>query len=98
MLICLRSRRCLLSACDVGDERSDRSVLAGAPGRFLGSDALFDEVAIRGRGEIDPDPEEPVEGAVHVATSVPAEHELVEIALDVALPETVEGLCCAKAG
>ena len=54
------------------------------------SDALFDEIAIcRGR-ETDTDPEQRVEGAAHVSPPVPAEHELVEIALQMAFPETVE--------
>ena len=58
----------------------------GAHGRWLsrsgcGSDALLDEIAI-GRGpEADADPEERVEGRPHVPSSVPSEHELVQVSL-----------------
>lgn len=55
------------------------------------SDALLDEVAIRGRGKVEPYAEQPFEGTMHVSAAVPSEHELVEVALHVALPEAVEG-------
>jgi hypothetical protein len=61
------------------------------PGRSCGSGALLDEIAIGDRAEIDSDPEQPIEGTVQVASAVPAEDELVEIATDVALPQSVEG-------
>ena len=62
------------------------------PDRCRGSDALIDEIAVGGWRETDADPEKPVERAVHVPPPVPSErHELVEVALDVALAEAVEG-------
>ena len=54
------------------------------------SDALIDEIAVGCRCETNTDPEQRIEGAAHVSPPVPAEHELVEIALQVAFPEAVE--------
>ncbi len=51
-----------------------------------GSDALFEGLARGGRGEA----EQPVEGIVQVSWAVSAEDELGEIAVGVALPETLE--------
>jgi hypothetical protein len=65
--------------------------VGGSVGRGAAqTNALIDEIAIGGRGGIDPDPEKPVESVAHVASAVPAEHELVEVFLDVALPEPCE--------
>lgn len=57
-------------------------------GAWRGSDALIDEIAIGGWAEIDSYPMKPVEGVAHVASGVPAEHEVVFVALHVALPQT----------
>lgn len=54
------------------------------------SDALVDEVAIGRRSQMDADPEQCVEGTVHVSPPVPTEHEFIEVALQVALSEAVE--------
>jgi len=54
------------------------------------SNALFDKIAIGRRLETDTDPEQRIEGAAHVSPPVPAEHELVQVALQMAFPEAVE--------
>ena len=50
---------------------------------------MIDEVAIGGRPEVEADPQEPVEGDVRVASSVPAEDKFVEITLDMGLAQAV---------
>ena len=54
------------------------------------SDALIDEIAIGCRIETDTDPEQRIEGAARVSPPVPAEHELVQVALQMAFPEAVK--------
>lgn len=54
------------------------------------SDALINEITIGRRFEIDADPEQRVEGAAHVSPPVPAEHELIEVALQMGFPEAVK--------
>ena len=51
---------------------------------------MLDNVATGGRRETDTDPEEPVECRSQMAPAVPAEDELVEVALDVLLAKAVE--------
>jgi hypothetical protein len=60
-------------------------------GRFrAGSDALIDEIAIGCRPEAEADPEQRVESASRVTSSVPSEHELVKVALGMGLAQAVE--------
>ena len=54
------------------------------------SDALIDEIAIGCRPEAEADPKERVESALRVTSSVPSEHELVEVALDMGLAQAVK--------
>tara|TARA_B110000908_G_scaffold49054_1_gene59862 strand:+ start:4019 stop:4444 length:426 start_codon:yes stop_codon:yes gene_type:complete len=54
------------------------------------SGALTDEIAICCGREADTDPEQRVECAAHVSPPVPAEHEFVEIALQVVFPKALE--------
>jgi len=54
------------------------------------SGALIDEIAIGRRCETDADPEQRIEGTAHVSPPVPAEYELVEIALQMTPPEAVK--------
>lgn len=54
----------------------------------------FNEIAICRGTETNTDPEQRVERAAHVPPSVPAEHELVEIALQMALSEAMEDAFC----
>jgi hypothetical protein len=54
------------------------------------SGALFNKITICRWPETNTDPQQRVEGASHVSPSVPAEHEFVKIALQMALSEAVE--------
>jgi hypothetical protein len=54
------------------------------------SDALIYEIAIRRGCETDTDPDQRIEGTACVSPPVPAEHEFVEIALQMAFPEAVK--------
>ena len=58
--------------------------------RQAGSGTLIDEIAIGGGPEPHAEPEKAVEGDAGVASSVPAEDEFVEIALDMGLSQSVE--------
>jgi len=60
------------------------------------SGALFNKIAICRWPEINPDPQQRVEGASHVSPSVPAEHEFVEMALKMAFSEAVEDAFCLR--
>ena len=63
----------------------------GAAGpRLAGSGAMPDTVATGGRRETDTGPDEPVEGRAQMVPAVPAEDDLVEVALDVLLANAVE--------
>ncbi len=55
-----------------------------------GSDPLIDEVTIGGGSETHADPEETIKGDTRVASSVPAEDEFVEVALDMGFAQSVE--------
>ena len=61
-----------------------------APG-LPGSDALSDDVAVAGGSEARADAEQGVEGRCGVAAAVPAEHELVEIAVQMGAAQAMEG-------
>ena len=54
------------------------------------SDALIDEISIARRPDACADPEERVESAARVASSVPAIYELVETAPDMGLAQAVK--------
>ena len=51
------------------------------------SDALIDEIPIARWPEACADPQERVESASRVTSSVPSEHELVKVALDMGLAQ-----------
>ena len=54
------------------------------------SDALIDEIATGCRPEAEADPEARVMRALRVTSSVPSEHELVKVALDMGLAQAVK--------
>ena len=58
------------------------------------SGALFNKITICRWPETNTDPQQRVEGASHVSPPVPAEHEFVEIALQMGLSEAVEDAFC----
>ena len=72
-------------------EKSLRRRRARASGAFEHrSGALIDEVAIGGGPEVDADPQETIKGDARMASSVPAEDEFVEVALDMGLAQSVK--------
>ena len=60
------------------------------------SGALFNKITTCRWPETNTDPQQRVKGASHVSPSVPAEHEFVEIALQMALSEAVEDAFCPR--
>src|SRR5512134_1202850 len=84
----------LAAGCGVGRRRraasnDGRRRLSGRGGGR--SDALLDEVAGGGRGETGAEAEQGVEGRGGMPAAVPAEDELVEVALQVLAAQAVEG-------
>ena len=60
------------------------------------SGALFNKITICRWPEANTDPQQRVEGASHVPSSVPVEHKFVEIALQMAFPEAAEDAFCPR--
>src|SRR5512134_2066930 len=83
-------RRVLVSGGAVDRHRTTGiGLLSGRGGGR--SDALLDEVAGGGRGETGAEAEQGVEGRGGMPAAVPAEDELVEVALQVLAAQAVEG-------
>ena len=59
------------------------------------SGTLFNKITICRWPETNTDPQQRVEGTSKVSPSVPAEHEFVEIALQMAFSEAVEDAFCS---